>query len=227
MIRKIVPILLIFMEIQAIAQTEAFIVIAGGGKTEVEAQSAYWLLDKNTGIENEIQFESALMLSDTIKGLNPGFYIVIMGFVLEEQKAKLMVKIANKHLKGVYMKKVYISEALLKSTHRPVLKPVSNPFSTKELYYLNKGLTTIWNTPAQISTMNIPFLSPVFVSTDKPAFTRRQGSFDAEYFLAWFPSTKTVAYISEFQFSEKLGIEYLEQISECQEQRENYMMGEF
>jgi len=197
---------------------ETHIIIIGGGKTPQEAATAKEKYRNTVELTKQIDTEVKIILSDTIKGLNKGFYIAIMGFCTDEYKAKVLTLFAGKYIKGVYYKKVVV-EKLIKS---PTFTPEISPFEGSEYNFNIKHFKYIYN---DINNTNLIYnkskATTVIVSNAKPAYSQKEGLIDVKYYLAWLPDTKQVVYINMFQFTKLYSKDWE---SECNvdEKLENY-----
>lgn len=180
------------------APSDTYIMIIGGGKIYQDAVNAKIEYQTHKELNEQIITDVEIILSDTIIGLNPGFYIAIIGFCEYEYKARLITNFANKYQKGVYMKKVYLNEY-----HKtPVFKPQEVPFKGIEFNLLLKKFKYVQHDMSKISEKYV-HSSPdkAIVKDDIIAFSRQIGLLDVKYYIAWIPEIKEVVFINQFQFS--------------------------
>lgn len=85
------------------------LVIIGGGKTIKDAEKLKEKYFTNQNFNSNIKGTPIISLSDTISGLNSGFYIVTIGCVSNEENVKSVVKKANSFYTGVYYRKVKLN----------------------------------------------------------------------------------------------------------------------
>ena len=106
-----------------------YVVIIGGGKTVEEAERVFNNLRKNK-IANLTFSEGfpKVISSDSVKGLKPGFVVLIGGFCKHSGKARLAREILLSSLEGVYLRKV------------PPLQPESCPEVSRSAKAPPKGM---------------------------------------------------------------------------------------
>ena len=106
--------------------SETFIVIIGGGTKYSDAMAAkkkyLKIVDKQIQILSKVE----IIKSDTVQGLNPGYYIAVLGYSADEYRADWICSIVNSNMTGVYKKKVFLKN--INNTIR--LKIANVPFKT-------------------------------------------------------------------------------------------------
>lgn len=179
---------------------ETHIIIIGGGKTPEDAQVAKDNYLKQKELNNQIIADVKTIYSNDVKGLNPGFYIAIMGYCADEFKARLLTNFANKYIKGVYFKKVHIKKEEKSPEFYPKTKPfIGNNYQviTGEFYcfYNDKNCETILKISEGV----------VLVKDDKVIFSEKEGLVEVNYYIGWVQKSKQVVYLNQFQFSRLFG----------------------
>lgn len=198
---------------------ETYIIIIGGGNTPQAAQLAKENYLKHEDLTSQIKANIQTVLSNNIKGLNPGFHIAIMGYCADEYKARLLTNFANKYIKGVYFKKV----TLEKEESSPEFFPGKQPFKGHDFKMLKGAFKYFYNdnncrNPVRISDED------VIVKTDKVIYKEKVGLITVNYYIGWGQKTKQVVYLNQFQFS-KLFNGSLEWIVECKTEEKMVQYG--
>jgi len=223
---KYIVVLMFFLlfagNIQA-EKAEAYLIIVGGGKSYADAEKAKAAYLSFEELTSQVGHDIVLIASDTIEGLNPGFYIAYIGVCGEMQKAKLIADFANNYCKGTYIKKFFI-DLTRQQIPVPTFKPKEAPFEGNNFSYMPSDYGLNCNDPLSDTFINsVSVYDELIVKNDKPCYSERIGSFDIFYFLAWNKTTKEVFYISELHFSR---IPDLINGGDCNISSEEYSMGE-
>lgn len=184
---------------------ESSLIIIGGGTSPKDAEVAKNKYEQQTELNKLIETNIEIVLSDTIKGLNPGFYIAVIGAHTDKNFAQMAANIANRYLSGVYIRQ--IEEKRSSDFIIPVLRPQDLPFEANRFYCL-PGLNEFFLADKTDDGSRLTkiirhsgYYSDVYVDISKISFTRQIGSMEVRYYMGWLPEEKTVLYISQFQFS--------------------------
>ncbi|GAB3328360.1 hypothetical protein GCM10027429_03240 [Marivirga atlantica] len=157
----------------------AYLLVAGGGKTEKAGKEALQKCKNTFSSGKVIGNKPFLIKSDTVNGLNPGFYIAAIGISTTKELADLTVNYANEQTAGVYAKEVLLRPEIA-SDHIISLKANTAPFSGKTVR-LDNGSAV--------------------VKIKSPAFTKYKGSFKVHNYLAWIEKTGEITYLSDLDFT--------------------------
>jgi hypothetical protein len=167
-----------FGSIKANDLTSAYMIIIGGGKTYEDALKAKAKYEENTELRNQIISKIDLILSDTVKGLNPGFYIAATGYCEREDLSEIVIKVIGKSMKGIYKRKVMLNEKVL-SDNLISVKVQSAPFEGNFNKYKDEEIIVKF----------------------EPSYIKRIGSFDVNYYLTWNKESGYIRYLSELDFT--------------------------
>lgn len=91
---------------------ETNLIILGGGKTKMDADKIKQKYEsKSSALYTEVIGVVTVSLSDTIAGLNKGFYIATIGCVNNNFKTRMIVRYTNTYLEGVYSRKITLKKS--------------------------------------------------------------------------------------------------------------------
>jgi hypothetical protein len=158
--------------------TNAYIIIIGGGRTFDDAMKAKTDFENNRALRDQLISKVDLILSDTINGLNPNFYIATMGYCEEEDLSDIVLQIANKYMKGVYKRKVLLNKNIA----------------------LN-NLITVHVKSAPFEGFSNKYHGEEIIVKYEPSLIKRIGSFDIRYFLTWNKESGYIQLLSELDFT--------------------------
>jgi hypothetical protein len=157
---------------------DAYIIIIGGGKTYEEAINTKDDFENYIVLREQIISRIDLILSDTVEGLNPNYYIAAIGYCEEEDLSDIVLQIANKYVKGVYKRKVKLDKSII----------LNNIIKVK-----------VNSAPFQGETSKSQ--GEVIIVKYEPSSIKRIGSFDFNYFLTWNKESGYVQQLSELDFT--------------------------
>jgi hypothetical protein len=158
--------------------TDAYIIIIGGGKTYEDAINAKDNFENNTVLREQLISRTNLILSDSVDGLNPNYYIASIGYCEEEDLSDIVLQIANKYMKGVYKRKVKLDKNIVLNNLITV-KVNAAPFQGKSNKYQGEAIIVKY----------------------EPSLIKRIGSFDINYFLIWNKESGYIQQLSELEFT--------------------------
>lgn len=164
--------------ISAVEKETSYLVILGGGKTLQDAETAWSKWESNTELVNKFNSNYDIVKSDSIEGLNPGFYILILGYSKGEKLANVAVKIANNYTKGVYIREVKVLEEVY----------VGSTFSINSEKPMFSGERFMYK------------YNQAIIDYNNVAYTERVGSFNVNYYLSWSSYSKEILHLSDLDF---------------------------
>lgn len=184
---------------------DSYLIIIGGGKTYTDAEVAKSRYVQHKELNQLIDTNVKIIKSDIVKGLNPGFYIAVLGSHTDRNYAELITNTANRYLNGIYMRKIEVKE----SSHYmiPVLLSNELPFEAQRFYclagindYFLSDKTDDGNRLRKV-IRSTAYYDEVYVDTSTVSFVKKLGVLDVKYYLAWLPEKRLILYVSQFQFS--------------------------
>ncbi|TPN86930.1 hypothetical protein [Aquimarina algicola] len=102
--------LLTNLEVLRNEHQETNLIIIGGGKNKKEAEEIKNKYLAKVSMHSQIRGIPTIALSDTIQGLNPGFYITTIGCVNNNFKTQMILRYINQYLKGAYSRKIKLNK---------------------------------------------------------------------------------------------------------------------
>ncbi len=174
----ILAFLLCFDTLKANDLNDVYIVIIGGGRTYEDALKAKINYENNIELKDQLISKVDLILTDTIEGLNPGFYISTIGYCEREELSDIIVRIANEYLEGVYKRKVLLDNNIILNNLIEV-KVKSAPF---------EGISN-------------KYRGGEIIVKNEHSFTKRIGSFDVNFYLTWNRESGYIQHLSELDFT--------------------------
>jgi len=161
--------------------------ILGGGTTREAADSVRAAYLADTVLFRQIPSTPSIVLSDSVRGLNPGFFIAVLGQCPDPIKIDILVKMVNAQHPGAYRKAIPLRSGFAMPPC-PLVQPATSPFDMRQARHLSLSRILPWQDTASSSVWKERFTtwdSVLIVRAPKPSFFRHEGIFTVRYDLAW------------------------------------------
>ncbi|MEL6649256.1 MAG: hypothetical protein AAFQ87_00480 [Bacteroidota bacterium] len=204
--------------------TKTDLIIIGGGRSYADAQKAKQGYQAMPELDAQFAGPLSIIKSDSIEGLKPGFYIAILGYCQDPQKAESILKVCRQYLPGVYKRRV--SHPVSKAIR---FRPQKAPFAGEMRYLLLEFFPEVQNGPTPDTRFRLSgYLTntEVLVQTQDPVRQHQLGELTVNVYRAWHPKRHTYFYLSEYQFSRIFPLESL-RTENCTEEKYNHDVGGF
>jgi hypothetical protein len=149
------------------------LIIIGGGKSIEEAEQVKTDYLHDSTLTYLFGDRIQILLSDTIQGLNKGFYIATPGYCNYSKLANFAINLVNTTHSGIYKKEITLKENQI---NKLIVRDKTGALKGTKITYKDK--------PALIDI------------TAHQLYLIRQGSFNVSYYLGWSSITNEILPIS-------------------------------